>query len=151
MVPGQVIANHTDPSQSLAEGKGLKEAELGTETNFTITTRDSEGNQFYDEQDQVTVRIQVVTGEDEQIKIEDCKDGNYTVRYKPKSVGLHDITVEVNGKPLTGSHWSVQVTGHQYKALHSFGSRGKGPGEFKGPRSIAVSEKTGNIAIADYR
>ena len=152
LVPGQVIANHTDPSQSLAEGKGLKEAELGAETNFTVTTRDSEGNQFYDEQDQVAVTIHVVTGEDEKIKIEDCKDGNYTVRYKPKSDidGLHDITVEVNGKPLTGSPWSVQVTGHRYKALHSFGSLWQGPGEFGLPRSIAVSERTGNIAVAYY-
>ena len=151
LVPGQVIANHTDPSQSLAKGKGLKEAELGTETNFTITTRDLEGKQFYDEQDQVTVKIRSPTGEDDKMKIEDCKDGNYTVRYKPKSVGLHDITVEVNGKPMTGSHWSVQVTGHQYKALPLFGLRGEGrPGEFNVPHSIAVSEKTGNIAIADY-
>ena len=98
----------------------------------------------------MTVKIRSPTGEDEKTEIEDCKDGNYTVRYKPKSVGLHDITVELNGKPLTGSPWSVQVTGHQYKALHSFGSRGKGPGEFVRPQSIAVSETTGNIAVADY-
>ena len=108
------------------------------------------GNQLYNEQDHVTVKIRSPTGEDEKTEIEDCKDGNYTVRYKPKSVGLHDITVEVNGKPLTGSPWSVQVTGHQYKALHSFGSPGKGQGEFYGPWSIAVSETTGNIAVADY-
>ena len=41
----------------MAERKGLKVAELGAETNFTITTRDSEGNQFYDENDQVTLNI----------------------------------------------------------------------------------------------
>ena len=148
LVPGEVVLV-TDASQSLAEGKGLKEVELGAETNFTVTTRDSGGNQSYNEQDQVTVKIRSPTGEDEKTEIEDCKDGNYTVRYKPKSVGLHVIAVELNGKPLTGSHWSVQVTGHQYKALHSFGSRGKGPGEFDRPRTIAVSEKTGNIAVAD--
>ena len=149
LVPGEVVLM-TDASQSLAEGKGLKETELGAETNFTVTTRDSGGNQSYNEQDQVTVKIRSPTGEDEKTEIEDCKDGNYTVRYKPKSVGLHDITVEFNGQPLTGSPWRVQVTGHQYKALHSFGSRGKGPGEFDGPWSIAVSEKTGNIVVADY-
>ena len=149
LVPGEVVLM-TDASQSLAEGKGLKEAELGAETNFTVTTRDSGGNQFYNEQDQVTVRIHSPTGEDEKTEIEDRKDGNYTVRYKPKSIGLQDITVEFNGQPLTGSPWRVQVTGHQYKALHSFGFRGKGPGEFNGPWSIAVSETTGNIAVADY-
>ena len=41
------------------------------------------------------------------------------------------------------------MTGHQYKALHSFGSPGEGPGEFNRPNSIVVSERTGNIAIAD--
>ena len=149
LVLGEVVLM-TDASQPLAEGKGLKEAELGAETNFTVTTRDSGGNQFYNEQDQVTVRIHSPTGEDEKTEIEDRKDGNYTVCYKPKSIGLHDITVEFNGQPLTGSPWRVQVTGHQYKALRSFGFRGKGPGEFNGPWSIAVSETTGNIAVADY-
>ena len=148
LVPGEVVLM-ADASRSLAEGKGLKEAVVGTETNFTVTTRDSGGNQFYNEHDQVTLKIRSPSGEDEKTEIEDCKDGNYTVRYKPKSVGLHHITVEVNGKPLKGSPWRVQVTGHQYKALHSFGSHGKGPGEFNWPHSIAVSEKTGNIAVAD--
>ncbi|PFX19048.1 E3 ubiquitin-protein ligase TRIM71 [Stylophora pistillata] len=65
-------------------------------------------------------------GEEEEIEFDDCKDGNYKLRYKPKSVGSRDISVEVNGKPLTGS------------------------GQFDGPNSIAVSERTGYIAIADY-
>ena len=43
-----------------------------------------------------------------------------------------------------------KVSGHQYKALHSFGSPGNEPGEFGGPSRIAVSERTGNIAVADY-
>ena len=144
LVPGEVVLM-TDASQSLAEGQGLKEAELRTETNFTVTTRDSGGNQLYNEKDQVTAKIRSPTGEDEKTEIEDCKDGNYTVRYKPTSVGLHDITVELNGEPLTGSPWRVQVTGHQYKALRSFGSPGKGPGEFHGSCSIAVSEKQGTL------
>ena len=72
------------------------------------------------------------------------------MRYKPKSVGLRDISVEVNGQPLTGSPWRVQATGHQYKAIHSFGSNGTEPGQFKGPVSIAVNKRTGKIAIADY-
>ena len=70
--------------------------------------------------------------------------------YKPKSVGLRDISVEVNGQPLSGSPWRVQATGHQHKAIHSFGSHGTEPGQFKGPVSIAVNKRTGKIAIADY-
>ena len=111
----------------MIEGNGLKEAEMGNETDLTVITRDSDGNQRYNEEDRVTVKIRLPKGQNEEMKIEDLQNGKYAVRYKPKSVGLHDIDVEVNGKPLTGSPWRVLVTGHQYKALHSFGSPGEGP------------------------
>ena len=72
----EVVVN--DHLHSVAEGKGLKEAEQGAEANFTVTTRDSEGKQFYSEQEQVIVTISSPTGEEE-VQITDCKDGNYTV------------------------------------------------------------------------
>ena len=150
LVPGQVFETNTDPSQSSAEGRGLIEAEAGTETNFTVTTRDSIGSQWYNEQDQLTVIIRSQKGEEEETKIDDCKNGSYVVRYKPKSFGLRDISVEVNGKPLTGSPWRVQATGHQYKAIYSFGSYGPGPGQLGGTGSIAVNKRNGKIAIAEY-
>ena len=143
----QVVVN--DHSQSVAEGKGLKEAEFGAEANFTVTTRDSEGKQFYSEQEQVTVTIRSSTGEEE-VQITDCKDGNYTVHYKPKSVGRHHVAIEINGWPLTGSPWRVDVKPHQYKVVKSCESRDKREGEFDSPLSIAKNEKTGNIAVADY-
>ena len=150
LVPGQVFETNTDPSQSTAKGRGLTKAELGTETSFTVTTRDSKGSQCYDEQDQLTVIVYSQKGEEEETKIDDCKNGTYVARYKPKSVGLHDISVEVNGQPLTGSPWRVQATDRQYKAIHSFGSHGTETGQFKGSVSIAVNKRTGKIAIADY-
>nr|XP_058971127.1 E3 ubiquitin-protein ligase TRIM71-like [Pocillopora verrucosa] len=149
LVPGQVFETNTDPSQSSAKGRGLTKAEAGTETSFTVTTRNSKGSQCYDEQDQLTVIVRSQKGEEEETKINDCKNGTYVVRYKPKSVGLRDISVEVNGQPLTGSPWRVQATGHQYKAIHSFGSHGIEPGQFKRPGSIAVNKRNGKIAIAD--
>ena len=150
LVPGQVFETNTDPSQSSAEGRGLIEALANNETNFTVTTRDSKGTQWYNKQDELTVIVRSQKEEEEETKIDDCKNGSYVVRYKPKSVGLRDISVEVNGQPLTGSPWRVQATGHQYIAIHSFGSHGTEPGQFKGPGSIAVNKRTGKIAIADY-
>ena len=145
----QVIASYTDLSQSSVEGNGLKEAEMGNETDFTVITRDSDGYQLYNEEDRVPVEIRLPRGQDEEMKIEDCQNENFSVRYKPKSVSLNETVVEVNGKLLTGSPWRVQVTFHQHKALHSFGSREEGQGEFKRPHSIVVCERTRNIAIAD--
>ena len=74
----------------------------------------------------------------------------YTVRYRPDCVGQYRVGIEINGQPLTDSPWSVQVVPHQYKFLFKFGSHGNGPGQFNTPCNIAVSEKTGTIAVADY-
>ena len=141
-----IVSYNTDHSKSQAEGKGLKEAEQGAEANFTITTRDSEGKQFYSEREQVNVTISSPTREVE-VQITDCKDGNYAVHYKPKSVGRHDVAIDLNGWPLTGSPWRVNVKPHQYKVVKSCGKR---EGEFDGPFSIAKNEKTRDIAVADY-
>ena len=150
LVPGHVIEIYTDALQSSAEGRGLIEAEAGIETNFTVTTRDSKGNQCYNEHDQLTVIVRSQKREEDETKIDDCKNGSYVVRYKPKSVGLRDISLEVNGQPLTGSPWRAQVAGHQYKTIYSFGSPGTGPGQFEGPGSIALNKRTGKIAVVDF-
>ena len=73
----------------------------------------------------------------------------YTARYRPDCVGQYRVGIEINGQPLTGSPWSAQVVPHQYKFLFKFGSHGNRPGQFDRPWDIAVSEKTGTIAVAD--
>lgn len=145
--PGQLVVSFTDPSRSVAERKGPEEIPIPAETNFTILTRDSNGNQFYNEEDQVTVKIRSPAGEVEDNKVTDCKDGSYNVCYKPKCVGQHDVAIEVNGMPLNGSPRRIQVTPQTYKPVSN---EVLGRGKFRFPCSIAQSEKTGNIVVADY-
>ncbi|XP_022778089.1 E3 ubiquitin-protein ligase TRIM71-like [Stylophora pistillata] len=142
------LSSQTDHSKSQAEGNGLKEADQGVEANFVITTRDSEGKQFYNEQEHVTVTIRSGARKEE-VQTTDLKDGNYTVHYKPKSAGRLHVMIEINGWPLTGSPWRVKVKPHQYKVVKSCGSFGSREGEFDTPRSIAKNEKTGEIAVGD--
>ena len=75
LVLGQVFETNTDPSQSSAEVRGLIEAPTNNETNFTVTTRDSKGSQWYNEQDQLTVIVRSQKEEEEEKKIDDCKNG----------------------------------------------------------------------------
>ncbi len=145
----RVFVTNTDPLQSLVEGQCEKEVEEKTETRFTIVTRDSDGIQCYHGDDQITVKIQTPARDDLKTEITDSKDGKYTVTYTPECEGQYRVAVEVNGQLLTGSPWSVQVVQHQYQFLFKFGSSGKGPGQFNDPIKIAVSEKTGTIAVAD--
>lgn len=139
----------SDHSRSVAQGKGLNEADLGAQAEFTVITKDSEGKQFYSEQGQVTVFVESMSGAEE-VHIIDEKDGIYTVHYNPRSVGPYQIDIEINGWPLTGSSWRVDVKPHQYKVVRSCGSRGKTRGKLKGPASIAKNEKTGNITVAEF-
>lgn len=146
---GQVVASKTDYSRSVAEGKGLKEAECGAEAHFTVTTRDSEGNKFYHEDDEVTVTVSSPSGE-EKVDVRNGQDGDYTVNYKPRRVGQHNIEVKVNGLPLTDSPWIVNVMPHPYKVMRSKGSHAQTQGAFIIPWSIAENERTGTIAVAGY-
>ena len=145
----RIVVSNTDPSLSLAEVDSQELVREKTVANFIIVTRDSGGKQCYHEDDQVKVNI--ITPADDQLEteIKDTKDGKYTVTYTPQCVGQHRVEIQVNGQPLTGSPWFVQVIPHQYQFSFQFGSKGKEQGEFGDPSLIAVSDKTGRIAVTD--
>ena len=127
----------------MAEGKGLEDAEVGRETNFTIRTKDSKGKQCYNENDQLAITIK--NGEDLMQKaIQDERNGEYTVTYTPLDcVDEHTVIITLNEQPLTGSPWSVQVSPYTYKPAFRFGSFGHGV------QGIAFSEVSKTIAVAD--
>ena len=145
----RIVVSNTDPSMSLAERQSEKEVIEGKETNFAIVTRDSDGLQGYQESDVIKVHILTPPGDQLKTDIKDTKDGRYTVTYTPQCAGHYTVEIQVNGQPLTGSPWVVQVVPHQYQFAFQFGSTGKGQGEFNNPCDIAVSENTGTIAVAD--
>ena len=145
----RIVVNNTDPILSLAEVDNQEIVKEKTVANFIIVTRDSDGKQCYHEDDQVKVNI--ITPADDQLEteIKDSKDGKYTVTYTPQCVGQHRVEIQVNGQPLTGSPWVVQVIPHQYQFAFQFGSKGKEQGQFDEPRGIAVNDKSRTLAVTD--
>jgi len=111
----RIAVSKTDPSMSSAEGQCGKEVKRNTETNFNVVTRDSDGLQCYHEDDQIKVNILTPAGDQLETEIKDTKDGKYTVTYTPQCAGQHRVEIHVNGQPLTGSPWVVQVGPHQYQ------------------------------------
>ena len=98
----------------------------------------------------IIVNILNPAGDQLETEIKDTKDGKYTVTYTPQCVGQHRVEIQVNGLPLTGSPWVVQVIGpHQYQFAFQFGSKGKEQGQFHLPWGIAVSDKSSTLAVAD--
>ena len=106
-------------------------------------------NSVIRKKDVIKVNILNPAGDQLETEIKDTKDGKYTVTYTPQCVGQHRVEIQVNGQPLTGSPWVVQVIPHQYQFAFQFGSKGKKQGQFDKPGGIAVNDKSRTLAVAD--
>ena len=107
-----------------------------------FSTKDAKGNLFYEADNQVGVKIQASSGNFVKKKIEDNLNGNYTVSFTPDIVGPHSVTITVNGQPLTGSPWSVEVSPHQYKRAFDITVH-----EESFSPAFAVNKETNEIAV----
>ena len=142
--------NRTKPSESLAEGEGLKEGTVARKAQFNLITRNAERKQYYDERDRVTIEIK-----DEQereclteVRINDNKDGTYKITYYPRVQGTFKLLVKVNGEHISCSPFTVILKPFQVKPVLSFGKRGSGDGMLDCPQGVAVSDGD-EIVVAD--
>jgi len=142
----QIVVTTTDSSMCLAE---FDDSKMGKESNVVLVTRDSEGLQCYQRDDQIKVDILTAEGDHLKTELKDSKDGKYTVTYTPQCVSQHSVEIEVNGQPLTDSPFVVQIRQQHYQFAFKFGLGGEGVGEFFFISDIAVSDRTGTIAVAD--
>ena len=143
----QIVVTKTDSSMCLAE---FNDSEIGRKSHFVVVTRDSEGLQRYQLGDQIKVDILTAEGDHLKTELKDSKDGKYTVTYTPQCIGRHSVKIEVNEEPLTGSPFLVQIHKETYELAFKFGSTGNRAKEFAWISDIAVSDRTGTIAVADF-
>ncbi|XP_044170499.1 E3 ubiquitin-protein ligase TRIM71-like [Acropora millepora] len=143
----QILVTKTDPSMCLIEAQ---DSLIGIESEFVVVTRDSEGLQCYQQEDQIKVEMLTPEGDHLRTELKDSRDGKYTVTYTPQCAGQHRLEVQVNKQLLTVSPFVVQVRDHQYQFGLKFGSAGNREGEFHLICDIAVCDKTGTIAVADH-
>ena len=109
--PGKLVTTKTQPWLSSAEGKGLTESWQGEDCNFTVVTKDSEGQTTYSEIDKVDVKINSVLQESIYIKpvIMNSKDGRYTISYRPTAAGEFTVSIKVSGSLIMGSPSKLTV------------------------------------------
>ena len=142
--------NRTKPSESLAEGEGLKEGTVARKAQFNLITRNAERKQYHDERDHVTVEMkneqerECVT----EVQIDNNKDGIYKITHYPRVQGTFELSVKVNGEHISCSPFTVIVKPFQVKPVLSFGKEGSGDGMFNYPRGVAVSDGD-EIVVAD--
>ena len=142
--------NRTKPSESLAEGEGLKEGTVARKAQFNLTTRNAERKQRYNEKDSVTVEIKDDQGQEcvTEVRVDDNKDGTYKVTYYPRVQGTFKLLVKVNGEHISCSPFTVILKPFQVKPVLSFGKEGSGDGMFEHPLGVAVSDRD-EIVVAD--
>ena len=142
--------NRTKPSESLAEGDGLKEGIVARKAQFNLITRNAERKQCHDERDCVTIEIKDEQGQEcvTQVKIDDNKNGIYKITYFPIVQGTFKLLVKVNGEHISCSPFTVILKSFQVKPVLSFGKEGSGEGMFNSPYGVAVSDGE-EIVVAD--
>ncbi|XP_078352834.1 E3 ubiquitin-protein ligase TRIM45-like [Oculina patagonica] len=147
---GTLLRNTTGAHQSSAEGKGIREAVVGIESQFTLTTRNVKGEQHYQERDCVTMQISNRQGHDcaTKVRVQDNKDGTYKISYFANETGKCHASVVVNDEHVYGSPFTVEVKPRQFRPVLSFGKEGSAAGMFNGPCGVAVNERD-EIAVSD--
>ena len=145
------IPHQTKASQSVAEGKGLKDEIVGGEAHFVLTTRNAEAGQCYNKYDRVTVEIRDEQGREcaTEVKINDNKDGSYKISFSLRDQGRYKVTVKVNGQHVRDSPFSVEIKPFQIRPVSSFGRIGSSVGKFYHPWGVAVNARD-EIAVTDH-
>ena len=115
--PGELFATTTEPSLSVAEGRGLTKALRGEKGTFTVTTKDSKGQTTYSGIDQINVEINSLkTRTSLRTSITDLKNGHYQVMYTSDATGDFDVSIAVRGEAIKGSPFRMTVAEKQTAA-----------------------------------
>ena len=108
--PGKLFTSSTEPSLSVAEGKGLTKALEGEGATFTIITKDSRNQTTYSEIDQINVEINSKTKGSLKTIITDNKNGHYQVMYTSNEGGEFNVSITVKGEAIMDSPFRLTVT-----------------------------------------
>ena len=141
--------SETSAEQSIVDSKGISKATVGIEARFRLTTRDAEGNPYRNKTDRVTVQVRNEKGQDcaTGVRIQDDEDGSYKISYFAKEGGVLQASVKVNGDPVCGSPFAVEVKTREFRPIKSFG---RTDGQNMERWGLAVSDND-EIAVTQSR
>ncbi len=103
--PFDITAAAGDPSNSSAD---VPDGTAGETTEITITVEDEFGNAVTGAEDDLVVEV---TGDNTATPevSESGTPGDYTASYTPTNAGTDNISIELNGTPISGSPFTSEV------------------------------------------
>jgi len=97
--------NDPDPSKFDVFGKGIEGGDTADPCEFTVVAKNSKGEQLSEGGHNVDVQVFGPTGNEVPAKVQDNKDGTYSVSYQPLDPGNHLVDVTLRTKiPLYYDH-----------------------------------------------
>ena len=143
---GQVGVDAIDPTKSRVEGKGVEEAEVNKPAEFSLQLADSRGRAV---EGPCVVEVEVrslVDGSVSPATVTPAGNGTRKATYTPRNRGRHSISVQLNGREVAGSPFTMfaRLPPTQLKRpVKHFGG-------VRCPYGITIS-KSGEVIAAEYR
>jgi len=109
--PFTVVPAGPDGAHSIAHGKGLENATIGKDNNFTVETRDAFNNKVAIGGADVGGNLtDLETGDTVPLVVEDNGDGTYLATYPDLTkAGNYELTPTVEGVPIKGAPFQLKV------------------------------------------
>lgn len=141
----EVYSKQADPSFCTVEGKGTKSAETMCYSTFVVNVPDKNGQPCSTVQD---VRVRITCCENDcsfSAQVRDTGMGRYSASFCPEFRGKHNIFVDVNGKSIIGSPFTLKV----HTSLFQLGCPKKCIENINQPRGITMTPK-GKLLICQW-
>ena len=141
-----VFYGDADPFTSMAENVPSL-AYVNNNVNFTIVTKNTQGNRCSKGGSEVISQVQSSsTGDVIPVAVKNNQDGTYSASVVPKQAGEVKLSVIINGRHIQASPYSVRC--RNYFALNVPSKTVNGDGRLGGPFGIAFG-KDGMLAVVD--
>ena len=140
-----IFVEQANASSCSAEGSGLRSAETEKYAHFTIKVVDRNNKPCASSQ-HVSAKLKCVENDFvSSTEMVESSPNRYEASYCPQFRGEHELTVLVNGNPIPGSPFLVNVT----KPLLELGQSQGVICDVTGPRGIALN-KAGNLLVCEW-
>ena len=121
---------------------------VGKKVEFTIFSKDSNGDCYVKEDSQVSVQLKSFTGDVTAGEVRDNNDGSYMASFVAEQVGEAKLSVSINGEQIKGSPYSI-VVGRNYQHINKLCKTVTNNGSIVQPWGVAFG-RNGLWAVADY-
>lgn len=140
------------PPLCMAMGEGLYHPRVNKLCTVILAAKDRAGEPCLEGGERLFVQLKSASG-GVPIDFRDNSDGSYSINFRPRAKGEHQLVIAIRGQHVQGSPFTLFVAGgreygHFGVLTQVFGSEGSQNGQFCRPWGICADQQ-GNIIVGD--